>query len=80
MLEPYRGKAGKDSTFFAKETIAIPYKPILTQLMNTVSHIQKEESQMRIYIADTQLISFLVLKVSILEFIGIRFTWFFYVG
>ena len=43
MLEPYRGKAGKDSTFFAKETIAVPYKPILTQLMNIMSHICKEE-------------------------------------
>ena len=56
VLEPYRGKVVNNSTFFSKATIAVSCKLILTQLMNIMSHIYKEESQIRMRIAEMYLI------------------------
>ena len=51
MLEPYRGKAVNDSTFFYRKIIDKTFKQILTQFNEGYeSYIYKEESQIRILI------------------------------
>ena len=51
MLEPYRGKAVKDSTFFCRRTIDETSKQILTQFNeDSELYIYKEENQIRILI------------------------------
>ena len=51
MLEPYRGKAVNDSTFFYRKIIDKTFKQILTQFnAGYESYTYKEESQIRILI------------------------------
>ena len=51
VLEPYRGKAVNDSTFFYRKIIDKTFKQILTQFSEDYElYIYKEESQIRILI------------------------------